>query len=140
MSAVKGYDMTRYWRLVSVQGIVSGTFWVTRPNEKRRGQIYVHTVDVNIWDEDRRFGRCLTTKDVTAGTAVANRVELWIDCRDPANVKLYVDAVRVLSATTFRLDNAAGPLGLLAHLEKTAGTATAGPVWLDRAEMRTAEQ
>lgn len=81
-----------------------------------------------------------TTKDVTAGTAVANRVELWIDCRDPANVKLYVDAVRVLSATTFRLDNAAGPLGLLAHLEKTAGTATAGPVWLDRAEMRTAEQ
>ena len=62
----RGWDMTRYWRLVSVEGIVSGTFWVTRPNEKRRGQIYVHTVDVNIWDEDRRFGRCLTTKDVTA--------------------------------------------------------------------------
>lgn len=81
-----------------------------------------------------------TTVDFTTGTAVANRFELWIDARDPANVKLYVDAVRVLSATTFRLDNAAGPLGLLAHLEKTAGTATAGPVWLDRAEMRTAEQ
>ena len=66
MSAVKGHDMSRYWRLVSVEGIVSGTFWVDRPDEKRRGQIHVHTVDVNIWDEDRRFGRRLTTKDVTA--------------------------------------------------------------------------
>ena len=62
----RGWDMTRYWRLVSVEGIVSGTFWVTRPDEERRGQIYAHTGDVNIWDEERRFGRCLTTKDVTA--------------------------------------------------------------------------
>jgi len=66
VSAVKGYDMTRYWRLVSVQGIVSGTFWVTRPDEKRRGKIHVHAVDVTLWDEDRNFGRCFTTKDVTA--------------------------------------------------------------------------
>jgi hypothetical protein len=81
-----------------------------------------------------------TTVDATAGSAVANRVEFWIDVRDPASVKLYVDGVRVLSGTTFRLDNAVGPLGLLVHLEKTAGTATAGPVYLDRAELRTAEQ
>lgn len=67
MSAVKGHDMSHHWRLVSVEGgLVTGTFWVTRPSEKRRGQIYVYTVDVNIWDEDRGFGRCLTTKDVTA--------------------------------------------------------------------------
>ena len=38
MSAVKGHDMTRYWRLVSVEGPVSGTFWVTRPDKKRRGR------------------------------------------------------------------------------------------------------
>ncbi len=58
--------MSRYWRLVSVEGPVSGTFWVTRPDEKRRGQIHVYTVDVTLWDEERAFGRCFTTKDVTA--------------------------------------------------------------------------
>ena len=57
--------MTRYWRLVSVEGIVSGTFWVTRPDE-RRGQIRVSAVDVTLWDEERAFGRCFATNDVTA--------------------------------------------------------------------------
>ncbi len=81
-----------------------------------------------------------TTVDFTAGSAVANRFELWIDARDPTSVKLYVDGVRVLSGSTFRIDQATGPLGLLAHAEKASGTATLGPVWLDRAELRTAEQ
>ena len=51
MSAVKGYDMTRYWRLVSVQGIVSGTFWVTRPDEKRRGQFGKHRLE-HLFDDE----------------------------------------------------------------------------------------
>lgn len=66
MSAAKGYDMTRYWRLASVEGPASGTFWVTRPDEKRRGQIRVSAVDVTLWDEERAFGRCFATNDVTA--------------------------------------------------------------------------
>jgi predicted RecA/RadA family phage recombinase len=68
-----------------------------------------------------------TTKDFVAGTAVANRVELWIDVRDPADARFYVDGVEVLAATA-NLGNvaaAAGPWGLLVHLEKTAGTETA---------------
>jgi len=81
-----------------------------------------------------------TTKVISAGSAVANRSELWIDARDLASVKLYVDGVRVNSGSTFRLDNATGPLGLLAHLEKTSGTATAGPIYIDRAEVRFSEQ
>jgi len=83
-----------------------------------------------------------TTKTFTAGSAVANRVELWLDARDPSNVKYYVDAVEVLSATS-NLGNialAAGPLGLLVHVEKTSGTATAGPIYVDRAELRIMEQ
>ena len=80
-----------------------------------------------------------TTKDVTAGSAVANRAELWIDTRDPADVQLYVDGVNVLPESVFRLDAATGPLGLLIHLEKSASAATAGPVYIDRAIMRTAE-
>lgn len=65
-----------------------------------------------------------TTVDITAGSAVANRVEIWIDARDPSSLKFYVEGVRVLSGTTFNVSAAAGPWGLLAHLEKTSGTTT----------------
>lgn len=81
-----------------------------------------------------------TTVDITAGSAVANRFEFWIDMRDPADVQLYIDGVNVLPASVFRLDAGTGPVGLLAHLEKTTGTATAGPVYIDRAVLRTMEQ
>ncbi len=81
-----------------------------------------------------------TTVNVTAGSAVSDRFECWIDARDPASVKLYVNGVRVLSATTFNISAATGPLGILAHLEKTTGTATAGPIYIDRACLRIAEQ
>ena len=77
MSAVKGHDMSHHWRLVSVEGIVSGTFWVTRPDEKRRGKIHVHAVDVTLWDEERAFGRCFATNDVTA-TVINGVPELGI--------------------------------------------------------------
>jgi len=54
-----------------------------------------------------------------------------IDCSDPADVKLYgaVDKdaayVRLLSGTTFRLDNATGPLTPVVHVEKTSNDTTA---------------
>ncbi len=78
-----------------------------------------------------------TTTDVTAGSAVANRFEFWIDARDPADIQLYVNGALVLGSTVFKLDAATGPIGLLAHLEKTSSTATAGPVYIDRAVLRT---
>jgi len=80
-----------------------------------------------------------TTTTITAGSAVANRKELWIDARDLTSVKLYVDGVRVLSGSTFKLDAATGPLGALAHLEKTTGTTTATFV-IDRLSVRLAQQ
>ena len=80
-----------------------------------------------------------TTKTFTAGSAVANRKYLWIDLRDSSNIKLYVDGVRVLSGTTFTLAAATGPLGLLAHLEKTSGTETA-KFTVDRATVRLMQQ
>jgi predicted RecA/RadA family phage recombinase len=61
-----------------------------------------------------------TTKTYTEGSALANRVEVWFDLRDPTNVKCYVNGVRVLTGSTFKLDGAASELKLLAHLEKTA--------------------
>lgn len=81
-----------------------------------------------------------TTVDITEGSAVANRLECWIDTRNPSDIQLYIDGVNVLPSTVFTLGAATGPIGLLAHLEKTTGTATAGPVYFDRAELRTMEQ
>lgn len=63
-----------------------------------------------------------TTKVIVAGDAVANRTEVWFDLRNPADIQIYVDGVNVLPNSTFII--ATGPLALLAHLEKTTGTAT----------------
>jgi len=65
---------------------------------------------------------------------------LGIDLRDPADIQLYIDGANVLPSSVFKLDAGTGPIGLLVHLEKTSGTATAGPVYIDALRMLTAEQ
>ena len=57
---------------------------------------------------------------LTAGT----RFEIWFDLRTPSAVKLYVNGVQVLSATTFDVSAGAQAWLLLAHLEKTAAADT----------------
>ena len=81
-----------------------------------------------------------TTVDATAGSAESDKLEFWIDMRNPADIQLYINGVNVLPSSVFKLDAATGPLGLLVHLEKTTGTATAGPLYIDRGILRTAEQ
>ena len=113
MSAIKGHDMSHFWRLVSVEGPVSGTFWVTRHDEKRCGQIRVHAVDVTLWDEDRRFGRCLTTKDVTA-TVIDGVPELgivrgrWADLTEDDAEHLKAAVLAAASAVEWPTDAEAG--------------------------------
>lgn len=80
-----------------------------------------------------------STIDATAGTAVSNRVYLKIDARDISNVKFYINGSRVLSGTTFTVAAAAGPWGLLAHLEKSSSTAT-GQYIIEKCGMRTSQQ
>ncbi len=46
------------------------------------------------------------------------------DCRDLTDIKIYIDGVRVLAASTFKLNAATGPIKLAVHVEKTTGTAT----------------
>jgi predicted RecA/RadA family phage recombinase len=58
--------------------------------------------------------------DTTVDAVDDTYFDLWIDCRDLTAVKFYLDGVRVLSATAFKLDKATGPLKALIHLEKTA--------------------
>jgi hypothetical protein len=62
-----------------------------------------------------------TTLDYTEGTAVAQRVEGWLDFRDPASVKIYINGAAALTGTTFTAGTS-GTHFLIAHLEKTSGT------------------
>lgn len=66
-----------------------------------------------------------STIDFTAGSAVANRVEVWFDLRNPADIQIYIDGILMLGSTVFTLGAGTGPIGLLAHLEKTSSTETA---------------
>lgn len=76
-----------------------------------------------------------TTTTLTAGT----RFEVWFDARTPAAVKVYVNAVQVLTSTTIDVSAGAAPWYLLAHLEKTAAADTF-EVDIDWLRVRTAEQ
>jgi hypothetical protein len=80
-----------------------------------------------------------TTSDYTEGTALSTRVHFWFDLRDSADIQCYLDGVLTLGGSTFRLDNAVGPLFLLAHSEKTSA-ADVHEVALDWLRVRIAEQ
>jgi len=58
-----------------------------------------------------------TTKTLTEDTYQL----FWIDARDPTDCHLYIDAVEVLAATTFAIDDATGPLKALVLVEKSGG-------------------
>lgn len=80
-----------------------------------------------------------TATTITAGSAVANRKEFWIDARDHTDIQCYVDGALVIAGTAFTLGGGTGPVGLLVHLEKTSDAAT-GQFTVDRACARLAQQ
>ena len=65
-----------------------------------------------------------TTTDYVEGSALANRVEFWMDFSDPADVQIYVNGSLILPSTVFNINAAVGPLALLVHVEKTSSTDT----------------
>lgn len=79
-----------------------------------------------------------TTLTYSEGSAVANRVTVWFDFRDPADVQIYVDGVLVNAATVFTAGTS-GTHFLIAHLEKTTGTDVYA-VRVDALRCWTAEQ
>jgi predicted RecA/RadA family phage recombinase len=80
-----------------------------------------------------------TTTDYTEGSAIANRVYVWFDMRNPADVQCYVNGVLVLGATVFDVSAAGSEFRLVAHIEKTASTDTY-ELAVDRLCARFAEQ
>lgn len=60
------------------------------------------------------------------------------DCRDLTDIHVYINGVEVLAATAFDISAATGPLKLLAHIEKTTGTAT-GEARVSKLALRTTD-
>lgn len=80
-----------------------------------------------------------STKTYTEGSSLTVRKEVWMDFRDPNDIQIYVDAVLVLSATTFTLAGSSATLKLLCHIEKSAA-ADAYEFALDWLRARYSEQ
>lgn len=80
-----------------------------------------------------------TTKVYVQGEAVANRVEVWFDFADPADVQVFVNGENVLAATAFNLGAVASTLFLLCHLEKTSSADVYRSV-IERLTARYSEQ
>jgi hypothetical protein len=103
-------------------GIANGTHATDADAITESLFIHLNANDVNIYAESddgtTEVNATDTTVDYTAGT----RVEFWMDMRNPADIKLYLDGVLVLGSSTFSLDAATGPLKLLVHQEKTSAT------------------
>ena len=73
-----------------------------------------------------------STIDLTAGTPFS----VWIDKRDNAGVKFYINGIRVVTGSTFVLTAAAGPLRALVMIEKSADDTAAEWVVLEAALIR----
>lgn len=85
-STPTGYDMSRHWRLVSIDGgLVTGVFWVAAPSGRDQSQT-VSTVDVIVWsDLGHSRGRVFGSKDAT----------VWIEDGQPSfNPNAVPDAIR----------------------------------------------
>lgn len=97
------------------------------------------TINAECDDGTNETAATTTATTFTAGILQANRVEGWIDFRDPSSVKFYLDGVRVASGTTFSVAASTATWKLLMHVEKTSGTETADLI-VDWARVRIADQ
>ncbi len=71
-------------------------------------------------DAESDDGTTNTSADTLVDVAEGVPFDFAFDCRDLSAIKIYVNGVRVLAASDFALDDATGPMKLLAHLEKAS--------------------
>lgn len=104
-------------------GIANGTHATSADTIAESAFIHLdETLDINAESDDG-------TTEVSAQDSLVDCVDdvyfdFAIDARDLTDIKFYINGVRVLSGSTFKLNAATGPLMLLVHVEKTTGTAT----------------
>lgn len=120
-------------------GIASATHATDASSIAQRLFMHLDANDADINFESADGTTTVAITDSTINYTEGTPVTVWFDMRDPANVAVYVDAVRVLSGTVFNVNAAASEWKLLAHVEKTSSTDTY-ELDLYYARVRTAEQ
>lgn len=109
-------------------GIASGTHATNASAITDRLFLLINENSTKLWlqsaDGTTTVAATDTTLTFAVGAALAQRVEVWLDLRDPTNVKCYINGVQVLANLVFRVDAAANEFHLLAHMVKTASTDT----------------
>lgn len=114
-------------------GLASATHATDADSIAQHCFIHIDGNSVNVLAQSKSTGVSTvtatdTTIDITAGStnAAGVRLECWLDCRNPADVQIYIDGVLVLPSSIFDISGAGSTtLFLLAHLEKTSATDTA---------------
>lgn len=104
----------------------------------------VRSISVNLEGNDAKIyaqqvgpGTNVVDTDTTATRTVGTIFRVKFDLRDPDAAKIYIDNVRVLSATTFgAFIGYTGTLKLIAQVDKATGT-TVGTAKITRARART---
>ena len=77
--------------------------------------------------------------DTTVDCVDNTYFDFAFDCRDLTDIKIYINGVRVLSGSTFVLNESGiGPIKLAFHMEKTTGTAT-GEMRVGKLALRTTD-
>lgn len=89
--------------------------------------VFIHlneTADLKIYAESDDGTTEVAATDTTVVYVDDTYFDFVMDCRDLTDIQIYVNGVNVLPASVFKLNAATGPMKLLAHIEKTTGTAT----------------
>lgn len=84
--------------------------------------IGIHTDgnSLNINAQSRDGSTTVTVVDTTVDFVVGTPFLMQLDLRNNEDVQMYINGVNVLPASVFKTNAAAGPLKLVAHMEKTS--------------------
>lgn len=101
--------------------------------------LFIHldeTLDIKVESDDGTTEVAAT--DSTVDAVDNTYFDFAFDCRDLTDIQVYINGVLVLPDSVFALGDATGPLKLLAHVEKTTGTAT-GELRVSKLAIRPSE-
>ncbi|WP_437230409.1 capsid cement protein [Planctomicrobium sp. SH661] len=116
-------------------GLASGTHSTDADSIAKYLFLHMDGASLNLNVQSKDGTTTVASTDTTVDAVLATRFEVWLDCRNPADVAVYIDGVRVLEESTFRVD-AATLLYLLAHSEKTSNDSP-GEFHVDGPRVRT---
>lgn len=106
-------------------GVANGTHATDASAATNRCYLHLDGNSLDLYAESSDATTTVALTDTTTNIVLGTPVHFVMDGRDPADVQIYVNGVLQLTSTVFDMSAAAGPLKLLAHLEKTSDDTTA---------------